>query len=56
MEKSTLFVTEDIPKWWLWGYWISPLMYGQNAIAVNEFIGNSWRHVNILLLSPKNKS
>lgn len=21
-------------------------MYGQNAIAVNEFLGKSWRHVN----------
>ncbi|KAK7839281.1 abc transporter g family member 40 [Quercus suber] len=36
---------DNVPKWWLWGYWISPLMYGQNAIAVNEFLGNSWRHV-----------
>lgn len=36
---------DDIPKWWLWGYWSSPLMYGQNAVAVNEFLGKSWRHV-----------
>ncbi|WRX34809.1 ABC transporter-like [Theobroma cacao] len=36
---------DNVKKWWLWGYWISPLMYGQNAIAVNEFLGNSWRHV-----------
>ncbi|CAH9083117.1 unnamed protein product [Cuscuta europaea] len=36
---------EDVKKWWLWGYWISPLMYGQNAIAVNEFLGKSWRIV-----------
>ncbi|KAM3688044.1 hypothetical protein ACJW31_10G120800 [Castanea mollissima] len=36
---------DNVPKWWLWGYWISPLMYGQNAIAVNEFLGKSWRHV-----------
>ncbi|XP_068322624.1 pleiotropic drug resistance protein 1-like isoform X2 [Pyrus communis] len=35
----------DIKKWWMWGYWISPLMYGQNAIVVNEFLGKSWRHV-----------
>ncbi|CAL2280413.1 unnamed protein product [Prunus armeniaca] len=27
---------EDIKKWRIWGYWISPLMYGQNAIVVNE--------------------
>jgi len=36
---------DDIKKWWIWGYWISPLMYGQNAIVVNEFLGNSWNHV-----------
>ncbi|KAK7320707.1 hypothetical protein VNO77_30426 [Canavalia gladiata] len=36
---------EDVRKWFLWGYWSSPLMYGQNAIAVNEFLGHSWRKV-----------
>ncbi|KAL6296586.1 hypothetical protein ACE6H2_004728 [Prunus campanulata] len=36
---------EDVQKWWLWGYWVSPMMYGQNAIAVNEFLGKSWSHV-----------
>uniref|UniRef100_A0A2C9W1A2 ABC transporter domain-containing protein n=1 Tax=Manihot esculenta TaxID=3983 RepID=A0A2C9W1A2_MANES len=36
---------DDIKKWWIWGYWISPLMYGQNAIVVNEFFGKSWSHV-----------
>ncbi|KAF7843300.1 pleiotropic drug resistance protein 1-like [Senna tora] len=35
---------ENIKGWWIWGYWISPLMYGQNAISVNEFLGNSWNH------------
>jgi ABC-type multidrug transport system ATPase subunit len=36
---------DNIKVWWIWGYWMSPLMYGQNAIAVNEFLGKSWRHV-----------
>ncbi|XVE88987.1 hypothetical protein DITRI_Ditri19aG0113900 [Diplodiscus trichospermus] len=36
---------EDIKDWWIWGYWTSPLMYGQNAIMVNEFLGNKWRQV-----------
>ncbi|KAH9617721.1 hypothetical protein KSS87_018667, partial [Heliosperma pusillum] len=36
----------DVKKWWLWGYWSSPIMYGQNAIAVNEFTGNSWNKVD----------
>ncbi|KAK9682589.1 hypothetical protein RND81_10G083900 [Saponaria officinalis] len=35
---------DTVKKWWLWGYWISPLMYGQNALCVNEFLGHSWSH------------
>ncbi|KAL0554085.1 hypothetical protein IC582_007996 [Cucumis melo] len=33
---------EDIKKWWTWGYWISPIMYAQNAVVVNEFLGKNW--------------
>lgn len=44
------FLLEDVHSWWLWGYWVSPMMYGQNAIAVNEFLGNSWRHVRINII------
>ncbi|XP_008804056.1 ABC transporter G family member 31 [Phoenix dactylifera] len=33
---------DSIPNWWIWGYWISPLMYAQNALSVNEFLGHSW--------------
>ncbi|ESR40384.1 ABC transporter G family member 40 [Citrus sinensis] len=36
---------EDIKKWWKWAYWCSPLMYAQNGLAVNEFLGNSWQKV-----------
>lgn len=43
---SLFFAAERIKKWWKWGYWISPLMYGQNAIAANEFLGKNWRRVN----------
>ncbi|WVZ20778.1 hypothetical protein V8G54_008100 [Vigna mungo] len=35
----------DVKRWWLWGYWFSPMMYAQNALAVNEFLGKSWLHV-----------
>ncbi|RVW28717.1 Pleiotropic drug resistance protein 1 [Vitis vinifera] len=34
---------DDVKKWWIWGYWCSPLMYAQNAIVVNEFLGHSWK-------------
>ncbi|CAI0473631.1 unnamed protein product [Linum tenue] len=36
---------EDIKKWWIWAYWASPMMYGQNAIVINEFHGKSWSHI-----------
>eukprot|EP00250_Pteridium_aquilinum_P022353 c25359_g2_i2 orf=102-4673(+) len=32
----------DKPSWWIWGFWTSPLMYGQMAIAVNEFLADRW--------------
>ncbi|XP_057859925.2 ABC transporter G family member 42 isoform X2 [Cryptomeria japonica] len=34
---------ESIPKWWIWGYWCSPLMYAENAIAVNEMLAPRWK-------------
>ncbi|KAM0973866.1 hypothetical protein ACFX2C_017131 [Malus domestica] len=36
---------DSMKKWLLWGYWLSPMAYGMNALAVNEFLGKSWRHV-----------
>ncbi|WJX79108.1 hypothetical protein P8452_62259 [Trifolium repens] len=36
---------DNIRKWWLWEFWISPTMYGQNALLNNEFHGKTWRHV-----------
>ncbi|XP_021298557.1 pleiotropic drug resistance protein 1-like isoform X2 [Herrania umbratica] len=35
---------ENVKRWWIWLYWLSPAMYAQNALAVNEFLGNSWKH------------
>ncbi|OVA08561.1 ABC transporter-like [Macleaya cordata] len=31
-----------IPKWWIWGYWTSPLSYVFNAITVNEMLAPRW--------------
>ncbi|VFQ72414.1 unnamed protein product [Cuscuta campestris] len=36
---------DDVKDWWIWGYWCSAMMYGMNAILVNEFKGKSWRHI-----------
>ncbi|BBN19277.1 ATP-binding cassette, subfamily G (WHITE), member 2, PDR [Marchantia polymorpha subsp. ruderalis] len=32
----------SIKPWWIWGYWISPLSYAQNAVDVNEFLAPQW--------------
>ncbi|TKY53483.1 Pleiotropic drug resistance protein 2 [Spatholobus suberectus] len=37
----------DIEPWMIWCYYGSPMMYGQNAIAVNEFLDKRWSAPNI---------
>ncbi|KAL6591845.1 hypothetical protein ACP70R_049708 [Stipagrostis hirtigluma subsp. patula] len=37
-----VIVRDNMNKWSIWGYWISPLMYAQNAILVNEMLAHSW--------------
>jgi hypothetical protein len=36
---------DDIQPWMIWGYYVSPMMYGQNAIAINEFLDERWSAV-----------
>ncbi|XAR69717.1 hypothetical protein NMG60_11001418 [Bertholletia excelsa] len=33
---------DDIEPFMIWGYYISPMMYGQNAIVMNEFLDKRW--------------
>ncbi|KAF9594978.1 hypothetical protein IFM89_035751 [Coptis chinensis] len=33
---------DDLGPWMIWGYYVSPMMYGQNAIAINEFLDERW--------------
>lgn len=46
MQQGKCFVifepADEVKKWWIWGYWISPMMYAHSAISVNEFLGHSW--------------
>uniref|UniRef100_A0A0D3EPJ5 ABC transporter domain-containing protein n=1 Tax=Oryza barthii TaxID=65489 RepID=A0A0D3EPJ5_9ORYZ len=37
--------SKNLNKFWMLGYWISPLMYAQNAISTNEFTAHSWSKV-----------
>ncbi|CAL4924482.1 unnamed protein product [Urochloa decumbens] len=39
---------EAIKPWWQWAYWVSPLMYGQRAISVNEFSASRWSKVSVV--------
>ncbi|KAE8664723.1 Pleiotropic drug resistance protein 12 [Hibiscus syriacus] len=32
----------EIPNWWEWAYWVSPLSYGYNAFTVNELFHPRW--------------
>ncbi|XP_027364375.1 pleiotropic drug resistance protein 2-like [Abrus precatorius] len=36
----------DIKPWMIWCYYSSPMMYGQNAIAINEFLDKRWSAPN----------
>jgi len=36
----------EIPDWWGWAYWISPLTYSFNALAVNEMFAPRWLNKN----------
>ncbi|KAJ0028865.1 hypothetical protein Pint_35967 [Pistacia integerrima] len=33
---------DDLEPWMMWGYYMSPMMYGQNALVMNEFLDKRW--------------
>ncbi|KAK1586668.1 hypothetical protein Q3G72_004873 [Acer saccharum] len=37
-----------IKPWWVWGFWVSPLSYGQNALSVNEFTASRWNETSAI--------
>jgi hypothetical protein len=55
MAHATLIMsfTDDIEPWMIWGYYASPMMYGQNAIAINEFLDERWSTVRSLTYEKK---
>ncbi|KAL2493151.1 ABC transporter G family member 29 [Abeliophyllum distichum] len=42
----------EIPIWWQWAHWASPLFYSFNAITVNEMLSSRWMNK----LAPDNVS
>ncbi|KAI3816188.1 hypothetical protein L1987_15879 [Smallanthus sonchifolius] len=41
-----IIAKDDIDPWMIWGFYISPMMYGQNAIMINEFLDDRWNAPN----------
>ncbi|XP_049354855.1 pleiotropic drug resistance protein 2-like [Solanum verrucosum] len=37
---------DDLGPWIKWGYYVSPMSYAQNAIAINEFLDKRWSTSN----------
>ncbi|XP_020206411.1 pleiotropic drug resistance protein 2 isoform X1 [Cajanus cajan] len=38
---------DNLDPWMKWGYYASPMMYGQNAIVINEFLDKRWSVPNM---------
>lgn len=41
-----IIAKDDIGPWIIWGYYLSPMMYGQTAIVINEFLDERWSAPN----------
>ncbi|XP_051142599.1 pleiotropic drug resistance protein 2-like isoform X2 [Andrographis paniculata] len=41
-----IIAKDDIKPWMIWGYYVSPMMYAQNAITINEFLDKRWSTPN----------
>ncbi|KAK1401931.1 ABC transporter domain-containing protein [Heracleum sosnowskyi] len=35
-----------MPSWLKWGFWVSPITYGQIGLAVNEFLSPRWQKMS----------
>lgn len=51
-ETFSLSTADLIPKWWRWGYWLSPVSYSFNALAVNEMLAPRWMNKLVIILKP----
>lgn len=56
MKLLTVSCTDDIKPWMLWAYYASPMMYGQNAIVINEFLDKRWSAVRPFKYDDKSYS
>lgn len=40
----------SMPVWLKWGFWVSPLSYGEIGLSVNEFLAPRWQKVSCIKL------
>jgi len=50
LSFHVFMIIDSIKNGWIWGFWTSPMMYGQNAMVNNEFLGNKWKHVSVFTI------
>lgn len=48
LTMDVLLVTGEIPNWWVWANWVSPLTYAFNALSVNEMLAPRWMHPGVI--------
>lgn len=41
------FIAASMPSWLKWGFYLSPLTYGEIGLTVNEFLAPTWEKVNV---------
>lgn len=46
-ELVMLLLAASMPAWLEWGFWVSPLTYGEIGLSVNEFLSPRWQKVSI---------
>lgn len=46
---KSLSFSAYMPAWLKWGFWLSPLTYGEIGITVNEFLAPRWEKVTTIL-------
>jgi ABC-type multidrug transport system ATPase subunit len=39
---------KTIPGWWVWAYWINPMAWAQQALAINEFTAPRWNRPSLV--------
>ncbi|XAR52748.1 hypothetical protein NMG60_11020974 [Bertholletia excelsa] len=43
MFSGFIIPKSSMPTWLSWGFWVSPLTYGEIGLAVNEFLAPRWQ-------------